>query len=406
MAKRQVHPDIVKRLAQKLLDENKNPSFKTKFVKECFRKNGKTAKVTILWDLYNSFLPTQAELHRFFNLAKDKVRDVDAKLYEKIKGLRPSAGEYCIFADVIDGHVREMIERRVLRDAGKEYVEYSEFAAKVPRDIAEDDKRLPELSEKKLLRVDYTNELFYAPFDQDALVKRLEAAYGQGAGENVQNMAVIEALQGRVRAYGERRDYQFYNQFAERLQPNEELRRRGFNQIFIDTNNNQLKWSEKQVDCGLAVRAMELLYEENITYIAINARDADLLPVFRQFGKRDQPYFLIHIKPVHKDTFEDRSRSVARAYRNDPSFDSSRVINIEMADLAQMVFKRIRSMLLDRALYDHGEYEEELEANRPIYDVLQGVEHDEYEIALKAEREAYEAHQWEMYNAISQQGNE
>jgi uncharacterized LabA/DUF88 family protein len=406
VAKKRVHPETVQRLAQKLLAEKANPSFRTEFLKALFRRNGKTAKVTILWDLYNTFLPTQAELHRFFNMAKDKVREVDARLYQEIKDLRPSAGEYRIFADVIDGYVRQMIEKRILRDAGKEYVDYSKFSAKVPRDISEDDKRLPELSEKKLLRVDFTNEIFYAPFDQAALVKRLEEAYGQVAGDNVQHMAVREALQGRVRAYGERRDYQFYNQFAERLQPKEELRRKGFNQIFIDTANEQLKWSEKQVDCSLAVRAMELLYEENVSYIAINARDADLIPVFRQFAKRDQSYFLIHIKPVHLAKPEDRSRSVAWAYRNDPAFDSSRVINIEMADLAQTVLKRIQSMLLERAVYDHGDYEEELEANRPIYDVLEGLKREEYEIALKAEREAYEAHMWEMYNAFSQQGHE
>jgi hypothetical protein len=79
------------------------------------------------------------------------------------------------------------------------------------------------------------------------------------------------------------------------------------------------------------------------------------------------------------------------------------VINIEMADLAKNVFKLISNILVERAAfssYSSGKYEKELEANRMIYDIIEGLGVEDYEQAVKAEQEAYETYVWELYNKI------
>lgn len=397
MAKRHAPPELVKRLLEKDAAERKNPKFSTVFLKEQFKKHGKTASVRVLWDLYHSYLPAQAQLNQFFEIIKNKVRDVDAKLYEKIKGLRPSAGEYSIFADVIDTNVRRLIERRVFRDAGTGVEDYWKYRASIPRDLTPDDVRVGELSGRRTIKVEITNEVFYAPFDQDDIVKKLKEAYAGEIGNNIEVAAVHEALQGRVQVYQDKRDYKYYNKFAERLQTNKALRREGNNDVFVDWSSRQLRFKEKQVDVSLAVRAMELLYAENISYIAVVASDIDFLPVFRQFAHREQPYFLIHIRPVHSDKPD---RSVAYGYRHDPAFDRSRVINVEMADLANDVFKRISTMLTDRALGSFVEYEDEFEENWLIYEVFEKLGYDEYKRAERANQQAFEDHMWELYNEI------
>ena len=373
------------------------PSYPETFLRDLLSKNGKSLDVAVLWDLYHTFLPAQSQLLRFFEVIKNTAKEIDPGQYEKVKDLKPSAGEYCIFADMLDDYVQKSIARKLQAEVGPGFVDYWVLKQATPRDLAEGDKRIDVLAQNKPLKISSTNEIFYAPFDKDDLLKKLSYAYDLSASSNIRNMAVHDALNGRISLYGHRRDYEHYNRFAERLQPQAKYRTPGVNSVYVDPDSKKLSFDEKQVDVGLAVRAMELIYEENFSHIALVVSDTDFLPVFKQFSKRDRPYFLVHIQPIHDPKPQKRTRGVARGYKTDPLFDNNRVINVKMSELAYDVMQRISSELLNRAVLGSSALETELEVNRPIYDLFERLERDDYDQRMREEQEAYEAHMHALY---------